>query len=188
MCKKKKSTRENDGTPLLLINPQVDASTGRTFTSQDCNQDVSLTIAAPVVTQAVITSEQVQRRVQVRVNLVYAIADSFQRHPPVWSLRFMFVRGQTPRKVEREGENANKTVEVHSPLRVPAGSRCLAAHLSLAPPSYSSKCSLIVMTGAKTAFHLRREATAETEPTERVNFHPSVVAFGGDHFRVLSRD
>lgn len=90
----------------------------------------------------------------------------------------MFVRGKTPRQVERQGENANKTVEVHSPLHVPGGSRCLAAHLFLASPSYSSKCSLSVMTGVKIAFHFRRQATTETEPTERVSF-PLVVDMGG---------
>lgn len=93
--------------------------------------NVQLTIATPVLAQAVIATEQVQCRVQVCVNLVYSVADGFQPHPPVWSLRFMFVRGQTPRKVEDQGENSNKTVVLRSPLHVPEGSRSPEAHLFL---------------------------------------------------------
>lgn len=49
-----------------------------------------LTVTTPVVTQPVISTEQIQCCVQVLVNLVYSVADSFQGHPPVGSLWLMF--------------------------------------------------------------------------------------------------
>lgn len=83
-----------------------------------------LTITTPIMTQTVITAEQVQCCIQVRVNLVNSVTDSFQSHPPVWSFWLMFAGRhiwETSTRVQTQQENTNEAVVVHSPLHVIRG-------------------------------------------------------------------
>lgn len=53
-----------------------------------------LTVAAFVLAEAVLAAQEVERRVEVNVDLVHAVPDSFQRHPPVWGLRRLLAPGR----------------------------------------------------------------------------------------------
>lgn len=55
-----------------------------------------LTVAALVLAEPVLAAQQVQGRVQVRVDLVHAIADRLQRHPPVRALRRLLAPRRPP--------------------------------------------------------------------------------------------
>ena len=80
-----------------------------------------LTVTTPVVTQPVISAEQVQCCVQVLVDLMYSIADSFQGHPPVGGLWLMFAGWHMMEEstgAQTQQENTGEAVEVHSPLNV----------------------------------------------------------------------
>lgn len=154
---------------------------------QDPNKDGWLTIAAPVVTQAVIASEQVQRRVQVRVNLVYSIADRFQRHPPVWRLRLMVVRGQTARKVEGQGEKASKTAKVHSPRHVPEGPG-VTQHICSSLPQLFRRTFSSCHDRCQNCFSFQ-EKSNDRDGNDGTRQPSSCCRNGGEnHFRVLSRD
>lgn len=55
-----------------------------------------LTIAALVLAEPVLAAQQVEGRVQVHVDLVHAIADGLQRHPPVRGLRRLLAPRRPP--------------------------------------------------------------------------------------------
>lgn len=89
-----------------------------------------LTITTPIMTQTVIAAEQVQCCIQVRVNLVNSVTDSFQSHPPVWGFWLMFGGRhiwETSTTVQTQQENTNEADAVHSPLHVRGGFRRLVA-------------------------------------------------------------
>ena len=54
-----------------------------------------LTIGALVLAQPVIAAKQVQRRVEIRVDLVDSVTDRLQRRAPVRRLGFPFARRRT---------------------------------------------------------------------------------------------
>lgn len=72
-----------------------------------------VTITTSVMTQAVVSSEQVQRCVQVRVDLVDPVADRFQGHPPVRGLRLTRDSSDTE---QSQQENTYDTAGQHGPL------------------------------------------------------------------------
>lgn len=55
-----------------------------------------LTVPALVLAEPVLAAQQVEGRVQVHVDLVYAIADRLQRHPPVRGLRRLLAPRRPP--------------------------------------------------------------------------------------------
>lgn len=69
------------------------------------------------MTQPVIAAEQVQRCVQVRVDLVYSVTDRFQSHPPVRSLWLSFASGHTSTTVQAQEQNTDVAAAAHRPLR-----------------------------------------------------------------------
>lgn len=70
------------------------------------------------MTEPVIATKQVQCCVQVRVDLVYSVTNSFQSHPPVRGLRLLVVGGhmwETSAGERSQQENTGVAVEEHSP-------------------------------------------------------------------------
>lgn len=63
------------------------------------------TVTTLVTTQAVVAAEQIECRVEVRVDLMDAIADSFQSHSPVRSLRFLFTARYGSRAYNQDENN-----------------------------------------------------------------------------------
>lgn len=78
-----------------------------------------VTITTPVMTQPVVAPEQVQCCVQVRVDLVYSVADGLQSRPPVGGLRLLLPGGrawETSAGERDHQENTGEAAVEHSPL------------------------------------------------------------------------
>lgn len=77
------------------------------------------------MTKSVIAPKQVQRCVQVRVDLVYSVSNGFQSRPPVRSLRLLFAGGHMSEQAQPQQEDTD--VAAHSPRNVGTPDERLAA-------------------------------------------------------------